>query len=79
MLEETEQCFDVFTHRLHLPDNHSCVFRAGGEFGAVVGELAEPDFIAVLCEDLLCVTGKLFPANTSADDACYISEDGGVH
>ncbi len=34
-------------------------------FGAVVGEFTEPDFIAVLCQDLLGVAGELFPGDHS--------------
>ena len=50
-------------YRVHLPHDDSCVFGAGGQLGAVIGELTEPDFVAVFGEDLLSVTGELLPAD----------------
>ena len=52
----------AYTYRVHLPNDDSRVFGASCQFSAVVGELAEPDFVTVLCEDLLRVAGELFPA-----------------
>ncbi len=53
--------FFFCTHRVHLPNYDSSVFGASGEFGAVIWEFAEPHFVAVLCQNLLGVTGELFP------------------
>lgn len=65
----------VVTHRLHLPDDHGGVLGSSGQFSAVVGEFAEPDLVAVFCEDLLCVTGKLFPADTQTELSNYYIYD----
>lgn len=51
-------------YHVNLPHNNCSVFGPRGQFGAVIGELAEPDFIAVFCENLLSVARKLFPTNT---------------
>lgn len=53
------------THRVNLPYDDCCVFGPRGQFGAIVGEFAEPYFIAVLCQDLLGVAGELFPGDNS--------------
>lgn len=49
------------THRVHLPHDHGGVFGSGGEFGAVVRELAEPNLVTVFGQNLLSVTGELLP------------------
>lgn len=49
------------TDRVHLPHDHGGVFGSGGEFGAVVGELAEPNLVTVFGQNLLSVTGELLP------------------
>lgn len=51
-------------YHVDLPHNDCGVFGASCQFCAIVGELAEPDFIAVFCENLLCVAGELFPLHT---------------
>lgn len=53
------------THRINLPYNDCRVFGSRGQFGAVVGEFTEPDFIAVLGQNLLGVAGELFPRDNS--------------
>ncbi len=53
------------THRVNLPYDDRGVFGPRGQLGAVVGELTEPDFIAVLGQDLLGVAGELFPGDHS--------------
>lgn len=52
------------THRINLPYYDCCVFRSRGQFCAIVGEFTEPDFIAVLGQNLLGVAGELFPGDT---------------
>ncbi len=46
-----------------MPHNDCGVFGAGCQFCAVIGELAEPDFIAVFSKCLLSVARELFPNN----------------
>lgn len=49
------------TDRDHLPHDHCGVFGSSGEFGAVVGELAEPNLVTVFGQNLLSVTWELLP------------------
>lgn len=51
----------VSTDRVHLPHDHGGVFGSGGEFGAVIGELAEPNLVTVFGQNLLSVTRELLP------------------
>lgn len=51
----------VSTDQVHLPHDHGGVFGSGGEFGAVIGELAEPNLVTVFGQNLLSVTGELLP------------------
>lgn len=53
------------THRVHLPDDDGGVFGAGGQLGAVVGELTKPHLVTVLCEDLLRVARELLPVDSA--------------
>lgn len=46
-----------------MPHNDCGVFGTSCQFCAVVGKLAEPDFVAVLSENLLSVAWELFPTN----------------
>lgn len=48
-----------------MPHNDCGVFGSRGQFGAVIGELAEPHFIAVFGEDLLGIARELFPADNN--------------
>lgn len=48
-------------YRVDMPHDDSGVLGPGRQFCAVVGKLAEPDFVAVLSENLLGVAGELFP------------------
>lgn len=51
----------VSTDQVHLPHDHGGVLGSGGEFGAVVGELAEPNLVTVFGQNLLSVTWELLP------------------
>ena len=46
-----------------MPHDDCGVFGSRGQFGAVIGELTEPHFIAVFGEDLLGVARELFPVD----------------
>ena len=59
------------TNRVHLPHNDGGVFGACGQFCAVVGELAEPNLVTVLCQDLLGVTGELLSKQTETQTGSH--------
>lgn len=44
-----------------MPHNDGGIFGPSCQFCAIMGEFAEPYFIAVFSENLLCVAGELFP------------------
>ena len=46
---------------IHVPDDHAAVLGAAGEVPAVVGELAEPDLVAVVVQHLQSGARKLVP------------------
>ncbi len=51
----------MIDYHVNVPHNDCGVFGPRCQFCAVVGELAEPDFIAVFSENLLSVARELFP------------------
>lgn len=51
----------IIDYHIDVPHNDCGVFWPGCQFCAIIGELAEPDFIAVFGENLLRVARELFP------------------
>lgn len=52
-----QHTFIIKTYRIHLPDDDGAVLGAGGQSGAVIGELTVPDLVAVLLQNLRRLTG----------------------
>lgn len=53
----------MINYHVDMPHNNCGVFGPGRQFCAVIGELAEPDFIAVFSKNLLSVARELLPKN----------------
>lgn len=56
-------------YRIHVPHNDCGVFGPGCQFGAIVGKLTKPDFVAVFRENLLSVAGELLSEDTDHREA----------
>lgn len=52
-----------------MPHNDCGVFGPGCQFGAIVGKLTKPDFVAVFRENLLSVAGELLSEDTDHREA----------
>ena len=52
---------ELVSDRVHVPDDHASVLGSTGKVLAIVGELAEPDFVAVVIHDLKGHAGEVVP------------------